>query len=130
MKLLPLARGDSGRIAEGFTLAETVVAMATLAIACDGIYWCLSFTFGMVQSTRENLRATQILLQEIEVLRLCNWTQTSPTTNFVPTSISEPFYADSTVTNGPFYQVTVTITNFTTAASESYSNDLRLVQLQ
>src|SRR5262249_41654173 len=95
-----------------FTLVEVMVAIAILGIAGAGICAAIAFLCNSVQFARENLRATQTLTQTTEVIRLCNWDQTDPTTNFIPTSLTVPYFTDNaTVTNGPFYQLAVTITN-------------------
>jgi prepilin-type N-terminal cleavage/methylation domain-containing protein len=110
-----------------FTLVEMVVATAILGIAGVSICGAIGFLFNSVQYARENLRATQILAQTTEVIRLCNWDQTNPTNNFIPTSLTVPYFTDNaTVTNGPFYQLSVTITN-PPPLGASYSNDLRMV---
>jgi type II secretory pathway pseudopilin PulG len=130
MKLISAQQGRAGAGRDGHTLAETVIAIGVLGLVCAGVYGAMSASCGTVQMTRENLRANQILLQTLEVVRLCNWNQTNPATNFIPTSLTQPFFTDgSTVTNGPYYQLTVTMTN-APATSDSYSNDLRMIQIQ
>jgi prepilin-type N-terminal cleavage/methylation domain-containing protein len=61
----------------GYTLVEVVVAVFVLAIIAIAFYGALSSGFGMVQTTREDLRATQILMQKMEAVRLCTWSQLS-----------------------------------------------------
>ena len=101
-----------------------VGAMALLALA---VFGALSATFQTTQVTRENVRATQVLQQTMEVLRLCNWDQTNPSSNFIPTSLSIPY--DSSNTNGLAYQVSVAITN-PVGIADVYTNDLRMVTVQ
>ena len=66
--------GPSGRSgwasASGFTLVETVVATFLAAIMLSAVYGGMGAGFSMVKVTRENLRATQILLQRMEAIRL------------------------------------------------------------
>jgi prepilin-type N-terminal cleavage/methylation domain-containing protein len=92
-----------GRISAAFTLVEVLVAVLILATISLAYYGALSSGFSVVQSTREDLRATQILMQKIEAIRLCTWYQL---TNF---SFREPY--DPTATNistGAMYYGTVT----------------------
>jgi Tfp pilus assembly protein PilV len=113
-----------------FALAETLVAMLIVGVVCVAVYGAISVTFQTIQATREGLRATQILEQTMEVIRLCNWDQTDPSTGFLPRSFTQPYYTDGvSLTNGPFYEVTVTITN-PPPLGASYSNDVRMVQIQ
>jgi len=62
-----------------FTVAD--VAVAVLVLGTIGSAFCLAISsgFSMLQTTREDLRATQILMQKIEAVRLCTW---SELTNF------------------------------------------------
>lgn len=120
-------RTRAGRGVAAFTLVEMVVAMAILGIAGVGICGAITFLCNSVQFARENLRATQILAQTTEVIRLCNWDQTDPADTFIPAALTVPYFTDNaTVTNGPFYQLSVTITN-PPALGASYSNDIRMV---
>jgi prepilin-type N-terminal cleavage/methylation domain-containing protein len=92
-----------GRIAAAFTLVEVLVAILILGTISVAYYGALSSGFGLVQSTREDLRATQILMQKIEAIRLCTWYEL---TNF---SFREPYDPMSTNQSaGAMYYGTVT----------------------
>ncbi|MEP6663196.1 MAG: hypothetical protein ABJC04_05975 [Verrucomicrobiota bacterium] len=86
----------------------------------------MSQGFKITQISRENLRATQVMIERLESIRLNTFDQLD-TPGFVPTSaINEPYYAVSVTNNGGFnYSVRVSITN--TPFAVSYSNNLRLV---
>jgi hypothetical protein len=58
-----------------FTIAEVVVAVFVLTIIGVGFYGGLSYGFGVLQTTREDLRATQVMMQKLESVRLCTWSQ-------------------------------------------------------
>lgn len=107
-----------------FSLVETVVAMLLLGLVAAGVYGGVTMSFQNVQLTREELRASQISVQTLEVLRLCTWSQGDPSTNFLPTSFTAPY--DNSGSTNLVYQVSVAITNAPNI-SEVYSNDLRLV---
>src|SRR3954468_16463899 len=53
-----------------FTLIETVVATMLAGIMLPTLYAGLASGFSIVQAARENLRATQILVQRMEAVRL------------------------------------------------------------
>ena len=83
-----------------YTLAEVMVAVAVLAVMVVSLYLGISAGFAIVQRTRENLRATQILVQRMETLRLYTWDQlrnaeSTPTfqTNF--TALYDPSVGDA-----------------------------------
>jgi len=88
------AARHGSRAERAFTIAEVLVAVAILGIACISLYGGFATGFLLVDSTRQELRATQILTQKAEALRLCSW---SSLTNF-PLSFSELY--DPTSTNG------------------------------
>lgn len=67
-------------LAAAFTLAEVLVAVLVLAIIATAFYAALSSGFAVVQSSREDLRATQILMQRLEAVRLCRWDQLTNST--------------------------------------------------
>jgi prepilin-type N-terminal cleavage/methylation domain-containing protein len=74
--------GTAGRRAAGFTLVETIIAVALCGIMVAALYSCFGLGFSIVRGTREDLQATQILLTRMERVRLCTWSQvTDPNYN-------------------------------------------------
>ena len=110
--------------AEAFSLAEVLVALAVGSILFVSLYSGLSTGFAVVQLARENLRATQILQEKMETIRLYTWDQVA-TAGFIPTNFVEVFYSATQYTGGLTYTGSVTIA--AAPVSESYSNDLKLV---
>jgi uncharacterized protein (TIGR02598 family) len=110
----------------GFSLVELMVAVAIAAIIFASIYSAVAFGFDLVRITRENLRATQILEQKTETIRLYNWTQVTNSAN-IPTNFVELFYPLSNSASGLTYTGTLSVTS--SGLTESYSNDLRLVTI-
>jgi prepilin-type N-terminal cleavage/methylation domain-containing protein len=60
-----------------FTLAEVMVAVFVLGTISIAFYGGLSSGFAVTQAAREDLRATQILMQKTEGIRLCTWSELS-----------------------------------------------------
>ena len=104
------------------TIVEVVAAVTILAISAAGLMGALANGFFSVQLTRENQRATQIMVERTEMARLYNWEQvTSPSfilTNFV--SAYNPQDADG---GGLYYTGTVKIASVPFAAN--YANNMR-----
>jgi prepilin-type N-terminal cleavage/methylation domain-containing protein len=74
------------QLQQGWSLAEVMVAVVVLAIVFVSLFVAFSYGFTVIRTTREDLRATQILTQKIEGIRLCTWTQLSSCpTNFTDT---------------------------------------------
>src|SRR5438093_13677816 len=73
---------------QAFTFLEVILATFVMGLMMFSLFACFSSGFTIIQSARENLRATQILLQRMEAVRLFTWRQTLDTTNYLkPTSV-------------------------------------------
>lgn len=108
-----------------FTLVEMAVGAGVLAITILALYTAFSQGFAVIEVARENLRATQILQEKTETIRLYTWDQIN-TPGFIPASFTAPFYAVGASTNsGVVYDGTMTIAP--TTLTESYAADLRQV---
>lgn len=75
MHLLRVIQRAKGRPPGGYALPEVLIAAVVLAIIAMAFYFGLSSGFLITQAAREDLRATQILTQKIEGIRLCTWNQ-------------------------------------------------------
>ena len=75
---------------EGMTLVEVVMATGILAIVAGAIIGTFNCGFFMMQSIRENQRATQILMEKVETIRLYSWNQVN-TTGFIPSYCSDDY---------------------------------------
>ena len=109
----------------GFTLMEVMVAVALVVICFSSIFLAISMGSGILRTSREQERATQLEVEKLEQMRLYNWDQLN-SNGFIPTTFTA--YYDPTNTNGLAYYGTVLITNSTVTAS--YSNTLKLVTVQ
>lgn len=114
----------------GFTIVEVLLGCGVLVIMGVSLY--TGFTFGLqqIRSAQENIRATQILEEKMELARLLNWNQVANFAGYIPTNFEEAYYSTS-VTNVPagavVYYGTVLVTN--APVTETYSNDLRMIQV-
>ena len=76
---------------KGYTLAEVLVATAILGFVSTSLYGAFSAGFCVIQSTRENLRATQIMVQKMEAIRLFTWSQVTDTNNYLKSTFVAPY---------------------------------------
>jgi len=98
----------------GFTLAETVFAMAILAISVAAIMQGIMLSNYHAAASRNQSQATQILADKMETLRLCNFKDLD---NLPPTFSTGIFQGTTTVApvpivasySGQLKQVTVTL---------------------
>jgi uncharacterized protein (TIGR02598 family) len=114
-----------------FTLVEVMMAVAVMGIMLVTLYGGFTFAFAQTRVARENVRATQILQEKMEVVRLYTWDQAVNTPGYVPTSFTEAFYANNPTNSvgGNFtYSGQVTVTN--APITETYSGHLRMVQIK
>jgi prepilin-type N-terminal cleavage/methylation domain-containing protein len=114
-----------------FTLIEVMMGVAVMGVLFASLYAGLCYGFAEISLLREEERATQILEERMEVVRLLNWDQVVNLAGFVPTTFSDCYYSDNP-TNAPsgsiLYYGRVLVTN--APLTESYSNDLRMIQIQ
>ena len=79
----------SNRLA-GFTLVEVMIGIAILAFGIVSLFELLTAGFAIVRLNRDSLRATQIMLNRVEGLRLYNWDQLTSGT-WIPTTFTETY---------------------------------------
>ena len=105
------------------TIAEVVAAVAILAISSAGLMGALANGFLSVQLTRENQRATQILIERAEMARLYNWDQvTSP--NFILTNFIAAYDPSLANGGGTYYTGTVKVAAFPDS-TVNYATNMR-----
>jgi prepilin-type N-terminal cleavage/methylation domain-containing protein len=57
----------------GFSLIESVIGMLVVGILITGLYGVITSGFRTEQWNREDLRATQILIEKMDQLRVISW---------------------------------------------------------
>jgi len=132
------ARFDAARRRQGvvaFTLPEVLICIAVIGVMFVSLYTGITTGFGIISMARENLRATQIMTDRMEEMRLYTWTQVTSfgsSTSYIPSSFIEPFFPTSSgsssfSTNTAGFNYYGFLSVKTPAITESYSNDLREV---
>jgi prepilin-type N-terminal cleavage/methylation domain-containing protein len=124
--------GTGRRKNEAFSMLEVLVAVAISAVIFAALYRGISATFGMLQTVRENLRATQIMVSRLEGVRLCAWDEGQLfSTNVVPPTFSDTFYPlgmGGNTNSGAKYYGTMTVQkNPSMSPSSSYGTNMALV---
>lgn len=110
-------------IQSAFTLTEVVVSVAITAIVFVSLYASIARCFGVAQLDRENVRATQILQEKMEVARLYTWTQISG--GHIPKTFAAP-YIEGAAT-GLTYTGRVSIID--APIKETYAADMRQIHI-
>lgn len=112
---------------KAFTLAELMVACAILAIMVVSLFGGISFGFSNITIARQNLRATQIALEKMEIVRMYSWEQVN-SNGFVPKTFTAPFFPSlkGGETNGGLtYYGTIDINKI--KLDTTYDDDMRQV---
>ena len=116
--------------------------MAIIGVVFITLYTGMTTGFESIRRSRENLRATQILMERFETIRLYTWDQVN-TPGFIPTNFIayfEPAYSrisTNASTNAIVQHVgasgiryTGTVSIAASGISEPYSNDLRKITVE
>ena len=74
----------------GATLIEAIVSMGVFGISFVSLYAGMSMSFSIIGNARENLRATQIMVEKTETIRLFSWDQLN-TAGFIPATFSATY---------------------------------------
>src|SRR5213592_1587418 len=119
-------RGHKARSAcSAFMLVEVIVAVGLGAIMFVGLYLGFTQGFAIIQLARENLRATQILQEKAETIRLFTWDDVLAAT--ASTYVSTNYFSPLATSGGNGTAYTVTREVGTPPIKESYAGDIKLV---
>jgi type II secretory pathway pseudopilin PulG len=107
-------------------LIEVVVTMLAVSIMLVSLHAGFYSGFAVMQETREDLRATQILMQQLEALRLCSWGQLSN----CPITFTEYYdpYGTTNSTGGTAYSGQIQVSSPDSVPTEAlYRTNMYLV---
>lgn len=126
MKIKPLISHLPGSLA-AFSLVEVTIGLGIIGVVIVGLFSGFSSGFFTMRMARENLRATQVMLEKVETIRLYSWDQIN-TPGFIPATFQATYDPQSTNAQGLTYSGTMTI--IAAPISSSYSNELKLVTVR
>jgi hypothetical protein len=106
-----------------------MVGVGVLAVVLASIFRGMSMSNGLTRIAREDLRATQILVERMEGIRLFNWNQLVYSNSLCPRTFTTSYFPipDSTGSTGITYYGTMLITNVIFDPASSYSNQMRAI---
>ena len=131
MKINEAFRARRPSASAAFSLVEVCIAVAILVLMLVSLYGGISASFATIQAARENLRATQIMLERVEGLRLYNWNQLLYS-NMVPTWFTNYYFplAQPGESRGCTYVGKLEITGATLNPPVTYSANMRAVTVK
>jgi L-cystine uptake protein TcyP (sodium:dicarboxylate symporter family) len=101
------------------------VAVAVIGVLFTALYSVITFGFLTMQMAQENQRASQIMLEKTETIRLYTWNQVN-TPGFIPTNFTASFDPQgSTNARGLVFTGNVAIS--AAPINASYSNDMKKI---
>jgi len=109
-----------------FTLVEVLVATAVITLMLVGLFGGISYGFVETELSRENLRATQIILEKMEGIRLYTFDQLT-SSNMVPATFTAAYYPIASSNQPANFTYTGTFTISDPGLSAEYNPDIRLV---
>lgn len=129
MKIKGPTRSERRR--RGFTIPEVVIGTVILVIGYVGLYGAMAFGRTMVKNSRENLRATEIMDEKMEQIRLYDWQEI---TNNVVGGYMDPtpfpqYYDPSNTNHPPVYWCQMFVTNMPSGFPSSYSSSMCMVSV-
>jgi type II secretory pathway pseudopilin PulG len=107
------------------TLIETLVATCILGVMGGGVLNSVNYGMFTMRLARENERATQIMLERTEAIRLFNWDQIT-TAGFVPATFTALYDPQTPTSPGVTYSGTMSVNTLTNFAP-SYGANMRQV---
>jgi type II secretory pathway pseudopilin PulG len=81
-----------------FTLIEAMAAASIMLLLMLALFGGISYGFSVTRISRENLRATQIILEKMEGIRLYTYDQIV-SSNMFPTTFTDTYYPSISSTN-------------------------------
>jgi hypothetical protein len=110
MKLIRGQRSAARLRIRAFSLVDGLFAMALAGVMFTALYAGLAYGFKIIQMARENTRATQIMLEHMEIIRLYKWDQVTNLGGFLPTnSFTVPYYSVGGTNQSLLYTAKVSV---------------------
>jgi hypothetical protein len=125
-------QGDSRRGEAASTVIEVLMGSMIVIITFISLYAGMSSGFAVTKVARENLRATQIMLERMEGIRLYNWEQLVYS-NWIPAKFTNYYYpiTNAGESQGIPYVGSYIITNANfPSPAPSYAANMRLISVQ
>ena len=108
------------------TLMEVVLATGIIAITGAGVISSVNYGLFIMRVARENQRATQVMLEKLEAIRLYNWSQVTNAA-FIPDTFTAPYDPTAPLSaQGTTYYGTMSVTTPTfSGTTPNYSANIR-----
>jgi len=126
MKIKTILHKARRRIA-AFSIVEATIGMGVAGTITMALFSGFTTGFFTIRMARENLRATQIMLEKTETIRLYSWDQIN-TPGFIPETFTASYDPQDERSQGLTYQGTLRISP--APITTSYSSEMRQVTVR
>jgi hypothetical protein len=130
MKIDLSKRPGAGRRQKAFTFVELLVGSSMIIMLYVTVFAVMTLGMSITQLSRENLRATEIMLDKMEGVRLYNWVQVNDST-FLQSSFTNWFFETNNMgtaaASGNGVQYIGTVAVGSAPFTNSYSTNVRQV---
>lgn len=111
-----------------FTLMECLFAIMIIGACAVALYGAITWGYLNIRFAREDLKATQIMIEKMEVVRLCTWEQIL-SNNFIPRTFSVPYSGTlgQRTAGAPIYDGAIVIAD--AGLGVNYNDGIRLVTI-
>lgn len=118
------------RLTAGFSLAEGLIGVAVMGTVFVSLYTGMASGFQAIRNSRENTRATQIMLEKFETIRLYNWDQINDPA-FIPNYFTAKFFPNTTQSTNVGTGITYTgrVEIRPVSFADAYGTDMRSVTI-
>ena len=106
----------------GFTIVEVMMGVFVVALAIVTLFALLTVGFAIVRLNRESLRATQIMLNRVEGLRLYNWGDVEG--GSIPSTFTETYSGLTGTNQGTIFTGRVDIGPAVQSPASGYSSTM------
>jgi type II secretory pathway pseudopilin PulG len=114
----------SKKLNRAMTIIEVVMATAIIALTGGGVISSVNYGLFIMRMARENQRATQVMLEKLEAIRLYNWDQVT-NNGYVPSSFTASYDPTISSSQGIVYYGSMSITTPTFSSTPNYSASMR-----
>jgi len=114
----------------GFTLSEAITSFAIFGIAFAALLAGLTWNVSTIKFARETVRATQIMEEKLDTIRLYSWAQIT-TPGFVTNQFYVPFYPTNALSGTEPLGITYTglVTIGASPLTEGYTTNLMRITI-
>lgn len=124
------------RFARGTTFIEALVSVSIAGILFTSLFAGLTSGLDQIEAIRQEVRATQILVEKFETIRLYSWDQVN-TPDFMPATFEAPYVPEiqreesttlESTSEGIVFYGKVTLSD--PPSSVAFTNDMKLVTIE